>query len=1090
MTSEVVVFLDPAFGPAGAFFADAESSAAARGGGARVAGLAELEHVLTGPPCVLVMGHDERYPEALGARFEEFHRRGGDLVWLGGQPFGRNTIWVENGWAPGDAAGWAALGISPWHVESSSLLDPREPLLALRAEFAPEFGPAREFVVREQNCRLGLSGAGRRVVIGEMTRGASAPACPDLFAMVEPATLANAYGGRILCCGVKPGRDWSAERCAAFMAGIGRLLRADARHRLKAGLELRRVAVPQGEAVELEWAARAGVVLARPTVLLHDAAGGRMATLSAAGGRAAIPTADLSPGRYPVELLDGDTPLGLVDRFGVVASPAARPPKVSVGWEGPYAVFRVGGRALPMQSYCGYACPRTVEATVPAMRDAGIGIYHIGLTLASGWKAPGRFDWSGHELVFDRILREDPAALIFPRVRIGPPQWWVESHPQSWWQQEGGLRDTPEDASRPLYMSYYDPEWRRDTKEALAAFVRHFMTRWSRDRFLGVFYTYGGTGEWGEQAKDGLFWSDRHPALVRWFRDFLRRKYGTDEALRAAWGRIGEARFEDLRINDSQYFRATNAKHHLLDDLRADFARAREVGPMEIDRAEPPNFMRRRLGRHGVIRDPDQVRDVLDFLEAYALGFAHLQQELASTCKAAGGGDVLTGVFSGYHLHGPYEIDGGCIHTAYPEFLKTARDLDFLTSASFYWGGENPGGDAVCNSVTGAYRLHGKGYLQENDQQTVLGRPGAAGAGPQPATVRETVENMKRNWLARTVHGVGLWWFDFSFGNYEHPEILAAMARLRAISERLIRQPNERSFARDLARCNIYYSARAHRHLVCASNYLRRVGTNLPQRHWNRYGIPWEIHFPEDAASVPEARVHLFLNALALTRAEREAIERRFKRNGNLLIWLYAPGVIDESGYGIEKASELTGFTLESCDEWRKQRIEITRHDHAIARALCGHDLSDFGSVAADAAKTSPELDRMCPQVFVSEADRDAVRLGVQEGTARAAFAVKEFPEWTSVYASAAILPAAVFRALLAWKGINPHTDALDNFYTNGDLVGLNASETGYRTIRFPAEFELEDLFTGELHRSRDGKVEVWMERGGVFVGRVRRREV
>ena len=1087
--SGVTVFMDPAFKPAGAFFAEAGTVDALRAVGACVAGTAELESVLAGPPCVLIMGHDEHYPEALGGRFEAFHRRGGDLVWLGGQPFGRNTIWVDNGWAPGEAAGWAGLGISPWHIESSSLHDPSEPLMSVREEYAGGFGIAREFIVREQVCRLGLSNAGRRVVIGEMTRGASAPACRDLFAMVEAGMLANSGGGRIVCCGVKPGRGWSADRCAAFVSGIVQVLAADAPKRLKAGFEVRRLAAPKGEEIEVEWSERPGVTLSRPEVVVRDAAGHVLAKLPARGGKAVVETKGIPPGGYSVELLDGDAPLGLVDRFDVVATPGARAAKVSVGWEGPYAVYRVGDRAMPMQSYCGYACPRTVEATIPAMRDAGVGVYHVGLTLASGWKAPGRFDWSGHELLFDRILREDPDALIFPRVRIGPPGWWGESHPGSWWQQEGGLRDTPDDTSRPLYMSYYDPGWRRDTKEALADFVRHFRSRWSRDRFIGVFYTYGSTGEWGEQAKDGLFWSDRHPALVRWFREWLRRKYGTDAALRAAWRLVGEVRFNDLRINDSQYFRMTNAKHHLLDDLQADFERARQVGPMEMDRAELPNFMRRRLGRYGIIRDPDQARDVLDFLEAYAAGFAHLQQELAATCKAAGGGGVLTGTFNGYHLHGAYEVDGGVIHTGYPEFLDIARDLDFCTSASFYWGGENPTGDAVCNSVTGSYRIHGKGYLQENDQQTVLGRPGAAGAGPQPATIRETVENMKRNWLARTVHGVGLWWFDFSFGNYEHPEILSAMARMRAISERLIREPNERSFAGDRARCNIFYSVKAHQHLVSAANYLRRVGTNLPQRHWNRYGLPWEIYFPEDAGAVPEARVCLFLNTLCLTRAERETIDRRFKRDGNILIWLYAPGVIDENGYGIEKASELTGFTLETADEWRKQRIEIVRHEHPVALALRGCDLADFGSVAIDARSTSPELDRMNPQVFVSDADRDAVRLGVQEGTSRAAFAVKEFGDWTSVYASASILPAAVFRALLAWKGIARCTDALDNLYTNGDLVGLNALETGYRTLRFPAEFEVEDLFTGELHRSRERKVEVWVERGGVWVGRVRRRE-
>ena len=233
----------------------------------------------------------------------------------------------------------------------------------------------------------------------------------------------------------------------------------------------------------------------------------------------------------------------------------------------------------------------------------------------------------------------------------------------------------------------------------------------------------------------------------------------------------------------------------------------------------------------------------------------------------------------------------------------------------------------------------------------------------------------------------------------------------------------------------------------------------------------------------------MFLNSFFLSRRQRAFIEKNLKRDGNLLIWMYAPGIVDEDSYALEHVSELTDLKLESLHEWRKQRIEMVNHAHPICAALEGSDLSDFGSVAAgDAVATSPELDKVCPQIFVSGDDRDAVVLGVQEGTERAAFAVKSCRDYTSVYAAAAVLPAPVMRALLKWRGIETHTDSLDNFYTNGDLVGLNSLRSEYKTIRFGDEFQLEDLITGEVHHSRNRKVSVWVRYQDTFLGRVSRR--
>lgn len=453
-------------------------------------------------------------------------------------------------------------------------------------------------------------------------------------------------------------------------------------------------------------------------------------------------------------------------------------------------------------------------------------------------------------------------------------------------------------------------------------------------------------------------------------------------------------------------------------------------------------------------------------------------------------GRILVGTFGGYYTSGPYEVDGGYIHAAYPHFLDVAKKMDLLSTANFYYRNENPTGDQVCQPALESYRLHGKPYLSENDQRTCLTRVSSSLFGTPGGDLRESLDSMKRNWLSRVVRGAGLWWFDFAQGYYDHPEMIALLKRLQDIGTRLIRQPNRKAFGDELPRCAAFYSARSHLYTVVASNYLRRVGECQLQTHFNRNGIPMELYFPEDVDRMPVRRVALFLNAFYLTKEQRQVIDRRFKRDGNILIWLYAPGVIDEDGYGIEKASALTGFQLESVREWRKLRIEMTNYSHPIAQALQEKDLGDFGSVVSSDAESfaSPEMDRVCPQVFVSANDRDAVPLGMLEGTDRIGFAVKKHDGWTSVYASAAMFPAPVMHAILKWEGVEVQTDGLDNFYTNGDLVGLNSLKSDYKTIRFPSEFSIEDLMTGEVYRSHNREVKIWVRKQGTFIGQVSKR--
>lgn len=1056
---------------------------------------------------VVIMCHNGDFPGQYLDKLIHFIHGGGDIIWLGGEPFAKEWLQTEKGLVRGDGldAGYPEcnldrhrkMGISPWWVAPCADLDHREQIVNIVPEYAELFGKAKSFVINGQHCQLMPFGAGRQVTVGSVNQGGSTYNRNDVISMVESGLPDNRCGGRIISCGFIP-CQWELDTYFDFINGLIGFLEIDRKNKLTAGMKLERLSVPEGEDLQGTVSPRKDIKSENFLLRIFRENSGELQSVFVKSKRFNIPAGKLSHGRYQVRLYDGKDDVGISDWFSVVKPKQESGFKIKAEYAGKYATFNINGKCVPMQTYCGHANHRMFETIVPGFRDSGIHVYNVLEDVTRGWIGPGEFDWSYYDLIRERLLREDPDAWFFPRVGLNPPQWWIDSHPGSMWQTECGLE---EKNYRGIYASYYDPVWRKDTVEVMTSFIEHILNSWYGHRFLGIFYQYGGAGEWGEEAKDGLFWADHHPVFVKWFREWLKNKYKNDSNLKRAWSQIQNIKFDDMRINNSSYFRMTNKHHHLLDDLEKDFELAEKIGPKSISKAEVPNFFRRRIAKHGIIRDPDQVRDVIDFMECYSQGYLMLQRDLSSAFKKAGKGSLLIGTFGGYYLSGPYEIDAGCIHTPYPEYLDATKDLDIISNANFYSDSENPTGDQVCQGAHESYKLHNKLYLQENDQRTCLTKVGSTRYGTPEGTIKETLGSIKRNWMIRVSRGAGLWWFDFARGFYDHPEILSLLEKLQQIYANLIKSPNVNAIDKELEHIAVFYSPRSHHYTVPSSNYLRRVAQDHVQRHFNRYGIPWELYFPEDMDKVPSRKVYLFLNAFYLTKKQRETIDKKYKRNGNILIWLYAPGIIDEKGYDLKKTSDLTGFKLDSINEWRKQRIEIVNHTHPavtiftgsapktghenLKSQICKTDISDFGSVLHNLSETSPEMDKIYPQIFVSKNDKDAQVIGLQEETDRIAYAVKDFGDWKSVYASAAILPSVVMRGILQWGGIETHTDTLDNFYTNGDLVGLNSLASEYKTIRFPVDFKLKDLITGRVYISKNREVKIWVDYQDTFVGQV-----
>ncbi len=158
------------------------------------------------------------------------------------------------------------------------------------------------------------------------------------------------------------------------------------------------------------------------------------------------------------------------------------------------------------------------------------------------------------------------------------------------------------------------------------------------------------------------------------------------------------------------------------------------------------------------------------------------------------------------------------------------------------------------------------------------------------------------------------------------------------------------------------------------------------------------------ATDFPDSKLYLFLNALRLTTAERQAIREKLQKPGKTLAWLYAPGVFDENGPSSEEVGEVVGMALRP-QPWNSrggsQALEIK---HPITERIRG-------------AKKIGQEEILNPLYAVS--DPQATVIAEYVSTGAASLATREHKSgWKSVFFGDPYLTTELLRGLYAYAGV------------------------------------------------------------------------
>jgi hypothetical protein len=514
---------------------------------------------------------------------------------------------------------------------------------------------------------------------------------------------------------------------------------------------------------------------------------------------------------------------------------------------------------------------------------AAVGVDFVSFPVHLPWTEPGKNGEDEFEIAFTQcqaVLDANPKALLVPRIETYPPQWWAKANPDHMmvYEKEGG---------QPCF-EVASPKWRAEAAERLGILIERLEAKFG-DSMAGYHPTGQNTAEWFYMDS----WDDRYhgnnPVAVTAFRDWLAKKYPTDEALQKSWNR------RDVRLST----------------------------------AEPPTPQRRRdAGAKRLLLDPKTDQDMIDHNFALQDIMVNGMLDMAKVVREKTHGKKLSVLFYGYAfefmaLHRAPAASG---HYALRRVLD-CPDVDILCSPISYFD-RQLGGSAPAMPAAESVMLAGKLWLYEDDTSTHISAGNAPGSMERAKNSWESNQMLLRNTAEEACRNFSSWWMDLgSAGWFDDPAMWAEMKRLEAVDFPL--QKNPVPFRPEIAAVIDEASAMyiAHGHSQTTRPLIYESRDPLA-----RCGAPFGQYLLDDviAGKVDHAKVYVFMNAWKLSPEQRKTLLA--KTEGKPRIWCYPPETeIDFAVSANDIVYRLPKLTPETIrDAAKKAGVPIISEDNVV----------------------------------------------------------------------------------------------------------------------------------------------------------------
>ncbi len=563
------------------------------------------------------------------------------------------------------------------------------------------------------------------------------------------------------------------------------------------------------------------------------------------------------------------------------------------------------------------------QKNIKNFSDIGIKLVNIDTELRTGWHKTTPFEPDAMLSEIANVLDAEPDAKVNIRLHINPPYWWMRDNPSELAVYRMPNGDVPgiddgepdrligHDGDDHMRVSLASEKWISDTARVLSELLEYYAESDEGNAIFGIQIACGLFGEWHKWGSG----EDVSPAMQKRFKRFLREKYITEDALRAAW-------------NDS-FVTFENAEYH------------------------PERFA---PGDDGMFRDPQKSRVRMDSVECAQavpaddiLYFSKLVKDKLP--------NVLVGAFYGYYLW------TGGDHLQVKRIYDSGI-VDFLCAPFCYDENRKPFGVPMQRGLLESSRLNKMLWLTEMDQcpegATMLGKG-------DPEQFPSTIAILRRNVLQVLATGHGLWYYDHRViplslagsndkrtsknsgsiyrkrGWWEEAELMNEISELQRIAEKL--SDDEYSPVADVL---MVYDT--------SSFYCRADFKDPDYKLYEavgRCGVSFDCIYADDLdkAELERYKCVIFTNAYMLTPEKRTKIRELLKNT--VTVWLGVQGYCDGNTLSEKNLSETVGIALCRAEFGNENRpikgvglLEGTEHafpDKAPVFKACDADAEILG---------------------------------------------------------------------------------------------------------------------------------------------------
>lgn len=660
----------------------------------------------------------------------------------------------------------------------------------------------------------------------------------------------------------------------------------------------------------------------------------------------------------------------------------------------------------------------------------------------SCWKGPGQYDWTYAEekLRYFEEHSSDTKWLI--RIRLGIlDEWFARAYPTEVYDAPDADGNIKGNRSVAVIHSSI---WLEQVTELIRDFVAWLKTTKWANRIIGFMLNAGRTEEWLPFESDDLGRGVYHPVYEREFRSWLQRHYNNDvEALRAYW-RNEQVTFETAGL--------------------------------------PRGMMKNGSHIWGLysLRDPQYERPAFDY---YRFMNETLADALITCCRAAkeaAGTPIIAGGFHSYIWweSGIYsyvqEYGHGLVQR-----LNESPWVDFVSDIASY-DTRYPGGPASYLGLPHCQNLHNTLHYTETDFFTnayLTPEQQEAWAKADPSTIpagtaepvfpdrlwkwdynmcgrddEEQLAILQREHMHNLITGTPYWWFDIHGHHYQRPALVEGMKQLSDIGKEAIHW-DRRTISEVAFVCSedtpMYQSAMNGTLMRYELESYHALLLDLATRKWGLAGVPFDIYEMHDLAHPDfpgdQYKLIIFVNCAVIPQDAAEGI-RRWQRDGKVLCWTFAPGVLDEDHFDPSMNADVVGMKIGA----RVQRQNI----HISIDEQSGHPLTTGGAALSFGTEGS------VGPVFFAD-DPAATVLGRLRDGGEAAFALREHENWKSLYLSMLNFGPELFRNIARFAGAHVWSEGNDFLTANRSILTLHTASAGEKKIDLPAPAYVTDLWTG-----------------------------